>query len=106
MKGRGHELYYHKTSNGLEVDFACCTGGTITHLLQVVQDLGDDKTRNRELRSLVKALDETRLEHAEIVTYEEEDEFTVEGKTIRLIPVFKYLLSQEIIRLTEFPNSQ
>ena len=95
LKRRGHELYYYKTSNGLEVDFACCTGGTITHLLQVVQDLGDDKTRNRELRSLVKALDETGLEHGEIVTYEEEDEFTVEGKTIRLIPAFKYLLGQE-----------
>jgi predicted AAA+ superfamily ATPase len=95
LKRRGHELYYYKTANSLEVDFVCCTGGKITQLIQVVHDLGDDRTRNRELRSLVKALEETGLERGEIVTYEEEDEITVEGKTIRLIPAFKYLLNME-----------
>lgn len=95
LKRRGHELYYYKTSNGLEVDFACCTGGKITRLIQVVQDLGDDKTRNREMRSLLKAMDETGLERGEIVTYEEDGELTVEGKNIRLTPAFKYLLGSE-----------
>jgi predicted AAA+ superfamily ATPase len=95
LKRRGHELYYYKTGNGFEVDFACCTGGKITQLVQVVHDLGDDKTRNRELRSLIKALEETKLERGEIVTYEEEDEITVEGKIIRIIPAFKYLLNMQ-----------
>jgi len=104
LKRRGHELYYYKTGNGLEVDFACCKGGTITHLLQVVQDLGDDKTRNREMRSLLKALDETGLKHGEIVTYEEEDELVVDGKTICLIPAFKYLLGHELGRTAHDPG--
>jgi hypothetical protein len=104
LKRRGHELYYYKTGSGLEVDFACCKGGTITHLLQVVQDLGDDKTRNREMRSLLKALDETGLKQGEIVTYEEEDELVVDGKTICLIPAFKYLLGQEQGRITHDPG--
>jgi predicted AAA+ superfamily ATPase len=94
LKRRGFELYYYKTGNGLEVDFACCEGGIITRLLQVVQDLGDDKTRRREMRALLKALDETGLKHGEIVTYEEEDELIVDGKTISLIPAFKFLLRQ------------
>jgi predicted AAA+ superfamily ATPase len=92
LKRRGHELYYYKTSTGLEVDFACCTGGKITRLFQVALDLGDDKTRNREVRSLLKALDEAGLERGDIVTYEEEGELTVDGKTISLTPAFRFLL--------------
>jgi len=96
LKRRGFDLYYYKTSNGLEVDFACREGGTITRLLQVVQDLGDEKTRHREMRALLKALDETGLKYGEIVTYEEETELVVDGKTISLIPAFKFLLRQEL----------
>lgn len=95
LKRQGHELYYYKTGNGLEVDFACCTGGKIRQLIQVVHTLGDAGTRNRELRSLIKALEETGLERGEIITYEEEEELSVNGKIIRLIPAFKYLLSRE-----------
>jgi uncharacterized protein len=92
LKRRGHELFYYKTSNGLEVDFVCCKGGKATHLIQVAQDLSDDKSRNREVRSLVKALDETGLVFGEIVTYEEDGELTVDGKTIRMTAAYKYLL--------------
>ena len=95
LKRRGHQLFYYKTSNGLEVDFACCTGGRITHLVQVAQDLSDDKTRNRETRSLLKAMDETGLEYGEIVTYEEDGELVVNGKTIRLTSAYNYLLGLE-----------
>jgi uncharacterized protein len=95
LKRRGHELYYYKTGNGLEVDFACCTGGKIKQLIQVVHTLGDEGTRNRELRSLVRALDETGLECGEIITYEEEEELAVDGKTIRLMPAYKFLLNKE-----------
>jgi predicted AAA+ superfamily ATPase len=97
LKRRGHELYYYKTGNGLEVDFACCSGGKITQLIQVVHTLGDEGTRNREVRSLIKALEETGLERGEIITYEDEEELSLDGKIIRLIPAFKYLLNMEII---------
>lgn len=95
LKRRGHELYYYKTGNGLEVDFACCTGGKITQLIQVVQTMGDEGTRHRELRSMIKALNETGLERGEIITYEEEEDLSLDGKKIRLIPAFKYLLGTE-----------
>ena len=95
LKRRGNELYYYKTNNGLEVDFACCTGGKITQLIQVVHTICDDRTRNRELRALVKALEETGLEQGEIISYEDEDEFLADGKVIRLIPAYKYLLNAD-----------
>jgi hypothetical protein len=37
------------------------------------------------------------LERGEIVTHEEEEELSVDGKIIRLIPAFKYLLGTEPI---------
>jgi hypothetical protein len=95
LKRRGNQLHYYKTANGYEVDFACSSKGKITNLIQVVLDLGDDKTRNRELRALVKALDETGLKSGEIVTYEEEGELNVDGKNVRLIPAFQYLLKTD-----------
>jgi uncharacterized protein len=64
-------------------------------LIQVVHTLGDEGTRNRELRSLIKALEETGLERGEIITYEDEEELSLDGKVIRLIPAFKYLLNIE-----------
>ncbi len=91
LKRRAHTLYYYKTSNGLEVDFACHCGGKIVRLIQVTHEMGEDQTRHRELRALVKALEETSLDKGEIVTYEQEDEFLVDGKMISLIPAFKYL---------------
>jgi hypothetical protein len=93
LKRRGHALYYYKTSNGLEVDFACHAGGKITQLIQVTYDMGEDRTRNRELRALVKALEETGLAAGVIITYEQEDEIVVDGKKISLIPAFKYLMT-------------
>ncbi|MFZ4858855.1 MAG: hypothetical protein ACOYL3_20935 [Desulfuromonadaceae bacterium] len=94
LKRRCSELHYYKTANGYEVDFACSHKGKITNLIQVVLDPGDDKTRNREIRALVKALDETGLKSGATVTYEEEGELSVDGKQIRLIPAFQYLLNR------------
>jgi predicted AAA+ superfamily ATPase len=84
-------LYYFKTENGLEVDFAVTASGKVTRLIQVVQELGEEKTRNRELRALIKAMDETGLRQGEIVTYEEEESITVGDKTIMVIPAYKFL---------------
>uniref|UniRef100_A0A831U467 ATP-binding protein n=1 Tax=Geobacter metallireducens TaxID=28232 RepID=A0A831U467_GEOME len=94
LKRRGHDLYYYRTANGLEVDFACFSGDSITRLVQVALQLGDDKTRHREFRALIRALEETGLDSGEIVTYEEEDELTAEGRRISLIPAYKFLLGE------------
>lgn len=93
LKRRGSvQLNYYKTENGLEVDFADSTCGKVNRLIQVAQTLGDDKTRERELRALVKAMDETGLKQGEIITYEEEDFLHVDDKAINLIPAYKFLL--------------
>jgi len=95
LKRRGHELYYYRTGNGLEVDFAGFSGGKITHLTQVAHQVGDEKTRHREVRSLVRALEETGLDQGVVVTHEEEGELTVDGKHIILTPAYRYLLGDD-----------
>ena len=93
LKRQGRELYYYRTGSGHEVDFACRQGGGIVQLIQVAREIASEKTRNRELRALLKAMDETGLERGVIVTYEDEEEITYEGKTVSVIPAYKYLLN-------------
>lgn len=92
LKRRGEELYYYKTTNNLEVDFACTNNGKVTRLIQASYELDDDKTRNREVRALIKAMAETGLETGDIVTYEHEDELIIDGRKINLIPAHRFFL--------------
>ena len=93
LKRRGKELFYYKTANGLEVDFIGKTGLAITDLIQVSRDLRDEKTKNREVRALIKAMDETGVENGLIVTQEEEGEIKKGGKTVTILPAYKFLLN-------------
>lgn len=93
LKRQGLELYYYRTGNGLEVDFVCRRDGVIIQLIQVAKEISSEKTRNRELRALLKAMDETGLDRGVIVTYEDEEEIIIEGKTVSVVSAYKYLLS-------------
>lgn len=90
LKRKGREIYYYKTANNLEVDFACKEGNRLTGLIQVSKEMQTDKVRKREIRALIKAMDETGLSQATIVTYEDEEIIRAEGKTINVIPAYKY----------------
>lgn len=51
-----HEtMYYYRDDNGNEVDFVVLEEGKTTALYQVSTDLSDEETRNREVKSLLKA---------------------------------------------------
>ena len=92
LKRRGKEVYYYKTKNNLEVDFLIKEGLKIDTLIQVTQTLSGDKTREREIKALVLAMDELKLKKGLILTEDEEEEIKVKGKTITVRPVYKWLL--------------
>jgi predicted AAA+ superfamily ATPase len=92
LKRRGMELFYYKTENSLEVDFVCREGRKVTALIQVAKELGDEKTKSRELKALFKAMDETGLKNGTIVTYEDEEEIKENSKTITIIPAYKFFI--------------
>jgi len=54
------------------------------------------ETKDREINGLLEALKEFKLKHGLILTYNQEDEFKIEDKIIKVIPVWKWLLKNGI----------
>jgi uncharacterized protein len=89
---RGEEIFYYRTTNGLEVDFLCRRDNRPAALIQTAWTMEAEDTRKRELRALAKAMAELNLKEALVVTHEEEGEIPVNGGTVRLVPVWRFLL--------------
>jgi predicted AAA+ superfamily ATPase len=95
LKRRSPEIYYYKTTNNLEVDFLVKTGRKDVKLIQVADNLNNDKTRRREIDSLVKAMEELKLKVGLILTDDTEEDLQIAGKSIKVIPLYKWLLGEE-----------
>lgn len=92
---RGWELYYGKTSNGLEVDCIALKGGRIELMIQVCQEMSDPGTRNREIRALCRAAVE--IPHARearllILSRGPGEAIRQDGLEIRIVDVIAWLL--------------
>ncbi len=87
-------VFYYKTANNLEVDFLTRYQNANSALIQVCWDLRDDKTKKREFRALIEAMSELDMDKGTIITYEEEYIEEVNGKEIKVIPAWKWLLEQ------------
>jgi predicted AAA+ superfamily ATPase len=51
-----------------------------------------DSTRPRELKGLAEALRSLKLKEGLILTYNQENEFNIEGRKVAAIPAWKWLL--------------
>ena len=92
----GSKLFYWKGRDQEEVDFVIQQGIQITKLIQVCWDLSQLRTREREVRSLLKASHNLRCNRLMIITFDEafREKFTwfgIEGE-IEFIPARKWLL--------------
>jgi len=88
------EIYYYKTKNNLEVDFLVKKKQKVELLIQVCLTLKDFKTRDREIEALVKAMRELKLRRGIIITEDEEDEIKIDGKKIKAVPAYQWLLKK------------
>ena len=86
------EIYYYKTKNNLEVDFLIKKKQKVELLIQVCLTLKDFKTKDREIEALIKAMRELKLKQGIIITEDEEDEIKIDGKKIKIIPAYQWLL--------------
>ncbi|MCD6455819.1 MAG: ATP-binding protein [Methanophagales archaeon] len=86
------EIYYYKSSEGKEVDFVVKQGLETKQLIQVCYDIADLDTRERELKSLVKASKELKSEDLSVITWDYEAEEEYKGKRIKFTPLWKWLL--------------
>lgn len=89
-----NEIYYYKNKDGSEVDFLVREKNTSKELIQVCWELNDEKTKKREVESLVKAMDELKLKTGIILTNNDTGEVVVEGKKIKIMPVYRWLLEK------------
>jgi len=85
-------VYYYKTKAGREVDFIVQTQDRAKILIQVCETLISEQTKKREILALSEAMNEQGLNSSIIVTRNEEDTLNIEGKTIHIMPIWRFLL--------------
>jgi len=82
------DFYYHKKK--YETDFYIPEQN---ELIQVAYSLHEQKTKERELRSLEKSMDELGSQKGYIITYDyKEENIKLNNKSIDIIPLWKWLL--------------
>lgn len=86
-----HEIFYYKTTNNLEVDFLVSEGET-KKLIQACYSLENSDTRDREIRALLKAMDEQNLNTGYIYTYNLSEQIKTGNKTIVILPLWREML--------------
>ena len=91
-------IFYWKNQQGEEVDFLVMQGSNVSQLIQVCYSIEDPKTKQREIRALLKASEELKCSNLLIITdnYEaetQEEWFGIKGK-IKYTPLYKWLKEQ------------
>lgn len=92
----GKKIFYWKNPQGEEVDFVIKDGIRVVELVQVCYDISDPKTKEREIKALLKAGKELKCKKLTLITsdYEMEEKvkwFGIKGK-ITFVPLWKWLL--------------
>lgn len=90
------QAYYWKNAQGHEVDFLVKEGNAVKQLIQVCYSISDQKTKDREIRAILKASQELKCNNLLILTedYEAEEDaewFGMKGKIV-FVPLWKWLL--------------
>ncbi|MBI4826801.1 MAG: ATP-binding protein [Nitrospirae bacterium] len=90
LKRRGQEIFYFRGKN--ECDFLLRTGSKITEAIQVSRELRRGVNEEREIKGVLEAALTCKLKTGTIITLHQEDEIKKDGVTIRLVPVWKWLI--------------
>ena len=92
LRRRNKEIFYWKSKKNQEVDFVIKRGLKIEEAIQVCFSLAEKKVRDREIKGLLAAENELNVNNLVIITDDEEGEKEIEGTTINIIPLWKWLL--------------
>ena len=86
------EIYYWKDYQQREVDFVVKEGLEVVQLIQVCHNITSMETKEREIRSLIRAMKEFKLTEGFIITDDLESEEEIKGFKIKYVPMWKWLL--------------
>ncbi|MEW5760212.1 MAG: ATP-binding protein [Candidatus Thermoplasmatota archaeon] len=88
------EIYYWKEN--YEVDFVVKDGLKVKELLQVCWDISSYETKEREVKSLLKAMKKFKLKEGLVITEDFEGNEKFNGRIIKFIPLWKWLISSQL----------
>ena len=91
-KENSFEVYYWKDYQQNEVDFVLKKDKKIESLIQVSYINSKEEIREREISALLKASKELRCKNLIIITWDYETEEKFNGKNVKFIPLWKWLL--------------
>jgi len=87
-------IFYLKLNNDEEVDFLIKEGLDIKQLIQVTYASSKDEIEKREIKALKKASESLECKDLLCITWDYEDEIKKDGKKIKFIPLWKWLLQK------------
>jgi len=87
------EIFYFRDYQQREVDFIVKKGLNIYKLIQVTYASSFDEIEKRELRSLIKASELLKCKDLLVITWNYEDEIEYKGNKIKMIPLWRWLLT-------------
>jgi len=92
------QISYYRSPGNQEVDFVIRQGSEVKKLIQVVYELGDKTTKEREIKALVEAAGEFELNGKRgellVITKDYEAQENVEGKKITYKKLWKWLIEE------------
>lgn len=89
LKRKYGDVWFYKTKRNHEVDFCVQTNHQIK-LFQVSYHIENPKNRQREIRSLIEAMQELNQKEAFIITYNQFETFDTESGKIEILPFWYY----------------
>ncbi len=90
---KNREIGYWKNKKGVESDFVIKEGLTIKEIIQVVYDMKEKETKEREINGILECAKELKIKNGLIITKDIEESKTINGVKINFIPLWKWLLS-------------
>lgn len=86
LRRSGSQIFYFKGKR--ECDFLVKEKNAITRAIQVCYVLTEDN-KKREIDGLVEAMEKFDLAEGVILTYDQQDEFKIAGKTVKVYPAWQ-----------------
>jgi len=90
LRKKNKDIFYFQEDN--ECDFLIREGIKIVKAFQVCYEINED-SKERETKGLAEAMNKFKLKEGIILTYNQEDSSEVDGKKIKVMPVWKWLLN-------------